>query len=68
MKLLTAALVLIFCFTPFYAFGGCISGDCSNGKGTVIFSNGDKYVGQFKNGQMNGKGTLTSHQGGKYVG
>ena len=27
----------------------CISGNCSNGFGTVIFENGQSYVGNFKN-------------------
>lgn len=48
MKLFTAALVFIVCFAPLHSFGGCISGDCSNGKGTFVFDNGDKYVGHFK--------------------
>jgi len=37
-------------------------------KGTVTSTDGDKYVGQFKNNQRNGKGTLTFANGDKYVG
>jgi hypothetical protein len=31
---------------------GCISGDCNNGFGKIIYSKGDVFVGFFKNGQM----------------
>jgi hypothetical protein len=31
---------------------GCISGDCYNGFGKIIYSNGDVFLGFFKNGQM----------------
>jgi type VI secretion system secreted protein VgrG len=36
----------------------CISGKCTNGVGTYLYSNGTKYVGSFKNGKLHGKGTL----------
>jgi len=68
MKVLGAALLLIICFSPLNTFAGCIIGDCMNGQGTFIYSNGDKYTGQFKDGKMNGKGTLISPDGEKYVG
>ena len=68
MRFLTAALLLIFCLFPLNAFGGCTHGDCTNGNGTYVYSNGDKYVGHFKNGKIDGKGTLTSHDGIKNVG
>jgi hypothetical protein len=56
--------------------GKCISGDCNNGKGVKEFDNGDKYEGDFKNGELNGKGTYTwkpgefakSGERNKYVG
>ena len=37
----------------------CVEGDCVNGKGTMIYSTGHKYVGEFKNGKRDGQGFLT---------
>ena len=68
MKVLWIALFLVICFFHGNAFGQCITGECVNGTGTFAFSNGDKYVGEFKDGKMHGKGTLTSPDGEKYVG
>jgi curved DNA-binding protein CbpA len=45
----------------------CI-GDCINGQGTLTYTVGDKYVGQFKNGQPDGQGALIYVSGDKYVG
>ncbi|MDB2423055.1 trypsin-like peptidase domain-containing protein [Paracoccaceae bacterium] len=39
--------------------------DC---KGSLTFPNGDKYVGEFKDGEINGQGTYTFASGSKYVG
>jgi len=36
--------------------------------GTVTHSDGDKYVGEFKDGTSNGQGTYTFANGDKYVG
>ena len=62
----------------------CISGNCVDGKGTLIFpenkkkkidentfydlSNAIKYEGDFKNNKANGQGTMTWSDGSKYVG
>ena len=37
---------------------------------TIIFtwSDGDKYVGEYKDGKEHGQGTYTFHDGRKYVG
>ena len=65
-------LLLIFMFLPFIGFGqsgnfgektGCVSGDCVNGYGTHISSNGSKYVGEWKNDQRHGQGTYTYADG-----
>jgi hypothetical protein len=46
----------------------CIKGDCKNGYGAMTYLNGDKYVGNFKDGKQNGYGTYTFSGGDKYVG
>ena len=38
------------------------------GRGTYTSPNGDKYVGEFKEGKENGQGTQTWSNGDKYVG
>jgi len=40
----------------------------SNCTGTKTFANGNKYVGEFKDGKYNGQGTYTFANGDKYVG
>ena len=47
---------------------GCIYGNCENGQGTFTWADGDKYVGQWKDGMVNGQGTNTWADGDKYVG
>jgi len=41
--------------------------DGYTGKGTATHSNGNKYVGEWKDGKFNGQGALT-FDGGQYVG
>ncbi|HKK80344.1 MAG TPA: caspase family protein, partial [Phaeodactylibacter sp.] len=47
---------------------GCIAGDCENGSGTYIFSDGNKYVGRFQNGLPHGRGTVFYQDGRRYEG
>jgi len=51
-----------------YAKSGCVSGDCSNGYGTLILKSGDRYAGQFKNSVYQGFGTFDFIKGGRYIG
>jgi len=39
-----------------------------DGHGELVWSNGDRYVGQFFNGKIHGNGTLYFKDGSKYVG
>ena len=43
-----------------------------NGQGTYTWSDGCKYLGEYKDGRMNGQGTFTTgkwkYEGQKYVG
>ena len=47
---------------------GCVSGDCQNGSGSMIFPTGEKYVGDFKEGNFHGKGNLVFPEGERYEG
>jgi hypothetical protein len=46
----------------------CVSGNCVNGLGTQIYTDGSKYIGEFKNGVSDGEGEFISSNGEKYVG
>lgn len=46
----------------------CVQGDCKNGKGVMVLSNGDKYEGDFSDGKMNGKGMYYFKDGSVYSG
>ena len=46
----------------------CINGDCYNGIGTYTYDNGNKYVGNWKNGERHGEGTFFGESGSIYQG
>lgn len=48
--------------------GTCVSGDCKNGTGTMHYSNGNTYTGEWVDGMRHGEGTLHIYGGDKYVG
>ena len=47
---------------------GCIFGDCDNGYGTYIWSNGEKYTGFWVNDHRKGQGTNIFASGERYEG
>ena len=59
IKILSLLIVCVVCLLPLHVFAQCTEGNCVDGKGTMLFSDGGpKYVGQFKNGKRDGKGTM----------
>lgn len=46
----------------------CVVGNCSSGYGSAIFSKGDSYSGNWKNGKAEGKGILKYVDGNRYSG
>lgn len=67
-KLKIIILIVSLFFLPCLSYSGCIDGDCINGHGTFIFTGGEKYVGEFKNGERDGRGTYTFPSGKRLVG
>ena len=47
---------------------GVVSRQKFTGQGTLTFRNGEKYVGDYKDGQFNGQGSYINANGEKYVG
>ena len=47
---------------------GCVEGDCSNGEGVYVWSNGVKYIGSFRRGRQHGQGLLVMPDGASYDG
>ena len=46
----------------------CINGDCKDGYGVAIYSDGSVYEGNFRNGYYDGQGIFTMTDGSKYEG
>jgi hypothetical protein len=55
-------------FTPSYIISDSCDGNCVDGKGIKVFSNGDRYEGEFKKGIFDGEGIFQSSKGYKYSG
>jgi hypothetical protein len=60
------AVLFFFAYSPLRAT--CVKGNCLNGYGTFVFSNGSRYVGDFADGKPHGKGIMYFKNGNKYIG
>ena len=67
-KIIVAVIICLYFTAYAYGDGTCIEGNCTNGQGTYTWATGEKYVGEFKDGNLNGQGTYTFPDGKKYVG
>ncbi len=47
---------------------GCVSGDCDNGYGVMVYEDHSVYFGEFKNGQSHGDGVYYTPEGDRYEG
>lgn len=59
---------ILLIFFPAFSFAQCISGDCENGFGVLIFDGGNRYSGDFFEGKKTGDGTCYYKDGTKYKG
>ncbi|MBF0620486.1 MAG: hypothetical protein HQL54_01025 [Magnetococcales bacterium] len=46
----------------------CIQGDCRNGTGEYLYTDGNRYAGQWKDGKRHGHGVLHYANGNRYTG
>ena len=85
-KILFLGFIIFAIAIPSASFGGeescgeegeCIEGDCENGMGTYVFTDGSSYNGEWKDGFPEGSGSLKYingsvdvgiWQGGLYIG
>mgnify|MGYP002397424274 CR=1 FL=1 len=72
---LVAACITAMCLMGFMPVSGvtnepfrCVKGDCQNGYGTFHYANGNRYIGEFKDGCPHGQGILYCANGNKYLG
>ena len=53
-------VLILLCALPAHAAQtGCVQGDCVDGTGTLYYTGGNRYEGQFKAGVVHGQGALT---------
>ena len=50
------------------SIAGCLKGNCFNGYGTFQYANGNRYIGDFSDGNPHGQGILYCANGNKYLG
>ena len=67
-KTLSILALILIAHLSFSQQKDCISGDCDNGYGTWVYSNGDKYEGTWVNQKMHGQGTYYYKNGNIYKG
>jgi len=68
-KILTPLLFITLAYNYSTIFADeCKKGNCKNGNGTLILSNGQSYTGEFKNSKFDGKGILIEPSGHTYEG
>ena len=64
--------LLLLLIIPLLAFsqntGICTVGDCTNGQGTFVWDDGDRYEGDWESDMMNGEGTFYFDNGKRYEG
>ena len=69
ITLISALFFLTIGVSQVWALPACpSSGYLDNCYGTYTYPNGDKYVGEYKDGKRHGQGTYTYPNGNKYVG
>ena len=61
--LIFLALVAMLVSSKVLVAEGCNEGNCVNGYGTYVYSNGARYVGQWENDRKHGRGELYSMYG-----
>jgi hypothetical protein len=68
LRRLALAGIFLLCGSAAAQANDCISGNCENGQGYLLYDNGATYFGQFKQGQRSGIGAELRTNGWIYFG
>ncbi|MEM9931774.1 MAG: hypothetical protein AAF840_18370, partial [Bacteroidota bacterium] len=68
LNITNLSLVWVLLLMPYWSFGQCISGNCQQGQGILLFADGSTYSGAFLQGQPHGTGLCEYANGTRYQG
>jgi len=68
MKKIVLPILFILLLLPGTSLAECIDGNCKNGEGIYVFSDGSRYKGMFRNGRIEGEGAIEYADKSKYAG
>ena len=67
-KILTILIIVLSTQFSLNLSAECIKGNCANQQSTYNYTDGSKYIGEYKDGTRHGQGTYNHASGDQYIG